>query len=88
MTEPSSGKTVVSRPRQQTGLLSKTLHWGEAGEGEDQGLVQGHKVHSKDVTYRLEENTGKMLGVDGLGLNIRSSLSTVQEENKQNLHCQ
>lgn len=31
--EPSSGKAVVSRPRQQTGLLSKTLHWGEVGEG-------------------------------------------------------
>lgn len=50
--------------------------------------MQGHKVHSKDATYRLEGNTGKMLRVDGLGLNIRPSLSTVQEENKQNLHCQ
>lgn len=85
MAEPRM--TVVIRPRQQTGLLSKRLHWGE-GEGETQGLVQGHKVHSKDVTYRAVGNTGKMLRVYEWGLNIRSSLSTVQEKNKQNLRCQ
>lgn len=51
---------MVSRPRQQTGLLNKTLHWGKGtgagvgGVSEDQGLVQGHKVNSKDVTYQAE----------------------------------
>lgn len=66
MAQPSSGKTVVSRSWQQTGLLNKTLHWGK-WESEDQELVQGHKVHSKDVTYRAEGNTGKMLRVYGWG---------------------
>lgn len=60
MAGPSSGKSVVSRPRRQTGLPSKALHWGKGtgagvgGVSEDQGLVQGHKVNSKDVTYQAE----------------------------------
>lgn len=51
--EPRRGKRTVSRFSQQTGL-KKTHFTGGGGGAEDQGPVEGLKVHSKEVIYQAK----------------------------------
>lgn len=51
--EPRRGKRAVSRFSQQTGL-KKTHFTGGGGGAEDQGPVEGLKVHSKEVIYQAK----------------------------------